>query len=284
MTLKIEGISGEAGAEVKNSLKSEVEAATPLEKGQEAEPTKPQEGITTTENETTPDPKEELRAELVKRFGEGKSDQELLQEVWKSYRNGETTFSQATEKVKELEELVNQFGGVGALREALKTPPATEPENKLPEKAQKLIDAGYDVNDPIVSLIIDQEIRLEQSNKAIGRSTYNEAVQVFETGLKGIAMKYEYADLDVIRELGYKGAFANMTDSQMWQAIDTLANKQHSKIVGLVDNKTQAKLDELKKLNEKKNLDGQPGGGKPTAPTPRQAFDAAHAQYIKGDE
>lgn len=279
----IDGISGEAAADVESGLKSEVETATPLSEGQAVEPTKSQDQQSAAGTEAAT-PGDDLKVELAKRFGEGKSDQELLEAVWQSYRNGEKTFSQATAQVKELEGLVNQFGGVDVLKQALTqsvAQPAAPHQPQFPERVQRLIDQGYlDPNDPKDALVIDQEIRLDQANQAIGRSTYNEAVQTFENGLKGIAGKYEYADMDVIRELGFKGAFAKDTDAQMWQKIDALANKMHSKVAGLVDRQTQGKLDQLKKLNEKKPLDGQPGGGKPTTRTPRQAFDETHSQFF----
>ena len=103
---------------------------------------------------------DDFRAEVAKRYGENKTDQEYLAEVWKSYRNGETTFSQATEKVKELEGLIAQFGGPEALKTALTAPtkPA-EPVNQLPPKIQALVDAGYDLKDPVIALLTEQEIK-----------------------------------------------------------------------------------------------------------------------------
>lgn len=273
----ITGIGAEQGAEDADFLKGD--EGTPPPEGQGGEPPEPQ-GKPAEPGTPVPDPDQEIRAELVKRYGE-KSDQELLREVWKSYRSGETTFTQATEKAKELEGLVNQFGGADALRESLKAPVAPSTEAKYPEKIQVLIDSGHlDPNDPRDALIIDQETRLEQGNKAIARSTYNEAVGIFETGLKGIAGKYEYADIDAIREMGHKGLFTHDTDAQMWAKIDGIASRQHERVVGLVDKTTQSKLDALKAVNDKKPLDGKPGGGKPTNPTTKQAFDAEYLKHF----
>jgi len=273
-------ISGESGAGDAEFPKGDEGTNTP-DNGQVIDPAKPQEESVIPG--TQDDPSQTIREEIVKRFGEGKSDQEYLNAAWESYRNGEKIFGQTENKVKELEGLVNQFGGVDALKQALITPATpTTPENKLPDRIQKLVDDGYlDPKDPKDALIIDQEIRLEQSNQAIGRSTQEKAIQSFDSGLKSIAAKYEHADVDAIRELGLKGAFMNMTDSQMWAAIDQMASKQHSKIVGLVDTKTQEKLDALKKLNEKKNLESQPGGGKPTKQTAQQAFESSYSQHFK---
>jgi hypothetical protein len=253
-----------------------------------------QETITPEAEQVTPpaaDPagqQPDIRVELAKRFGEGKSDQEYLEEAWKSYRNGETTFSQTQAKVKEYEELVNQFGGAEVLRRALENPAPQQPAGEkpagqqYPAKIQPLIDQGLlNPEDPIAQLLIDQERRLEQSQQIIGQSTHERAVQTFDTWLKATAAKYEFADIDAIKELGFKGAFANMTDAQAQAAIDQIANRQHQRVTGLVEGRTQAKLDELKGLNEKKILNGKPGGGKPTTLTPRQAFEAKHAEYFK---
>jgi len=278
MAEMIAGIGSEQGAEDQIPFKGEGGEVPP--EGQETPPVEPQTEVDPLVTPIVPEP-DDARAEMVKRFGE-KSDQELLKEVWKSYRSGETTFTQASEKAKELEGLVNQFGGADALRESLKAP--VVPETKYSPKVQALIDSGsLDPNDPRDALIIDQEARLEQGNKAIARSTYNEAVGIFETGLKGIAGKYEYADIDAIREMGHKGVFTNDTDAQMWAKIDGIASRQHERVIGLVDKTTQSKLDALKAVNDKKPLDGKPGGGKPTKLTPKQAFEAEHSKFFKDE-
>jgi hypothetical protein len=224
-----------------------------------------------------------FRADLVKRFGQ-KSDQELVKEVWKAYRNGETTFSQTQEKVKELEALVSQFGGVEALKQALNAPaPAAKPAGEqYPAKVRSLIDQGLlDPNDPIAALLIDQERRLEQSQQFLGQTNHERAVQTFDTWLRVTAGKHEFADMDVIRDMGLRGAFANMTDAQVQATIEQIASRQHAKVAGLVEGKTQAKLDELKKLGDKKILDGKPGGGRAAELTPEQAFNHEFDRHIK---
>lgn len=282
------GLTGEQGNEAADFLKGDEGGEVTPDKGQEITPPASEQGdLAKGSPANGEDQGKELRAELVKRFGE-KSDQEYLAEVWKSYRNGETTFSQAQEKAKELESLVSQFGGAEVLRRALENPvmPASAAEKpagqQYPAKVQPLIDQGLlDPNDPIAQLLIDQERRLEQSQQFVGQATHESAVKTFDTWLKDVSDKYSYADIDVIRDMGLKGAFANMNDAQAQAKINEIAARQHARVQGLIDSKTQAKLDELKGLDRNKVLFGKPGGGKPTALTPRQAFEAKHAEYFK---
>lgn len=279
------GISAEQGAEDEAILKTDGgDEGTPgngQDPATEPEQEKPTEG-----NPAGKADENEFRAEIVKRFGE-KSDQELVKEVWKAYRSGETTFGQAQEKLKGIEALVAQFGGAEALKQALTRPTVTgeKTAGQYPAKIQSLIDQGVlDPNDPISQLLIDQERRLEQSSQTIGQQTHERAIQTFNGWLDAAAQKYEYADVAVIREMGLSGVFANMNDAQVLAKIDGIAAAQHAKVVGLVDSKTQAKLDELKGLNQQTLKGGKPGGGKPPTLTARQAFDKSYSENIKGDE
>ena len=268
------GISGEQAGD-DETLKSEVETATPLEEGKPAEEAKPQEEKPEPGTEA-PGP-DDFRAEVAKRYGENKTDQEYLAEAWKSYREIEKTYSQASEEMKGLKELISQFGGPEALKTALTAPTKpVEPVNQLPPKIQALVDAGYDLKDPVIALLTEQEIRLQQTQQVIGQTTHEKAVSTFETGLKAIAGKYEHADVDAIKELAFKGAFANLTDAQLWARVEDMASKQHARVAGLVEGETNKKLNELKKLDETKNLKGAPGGGKPQKETPLQAFNRQH--------
>lgn len=278
-----DGISAEQGAEDEVVLKDDESGEETPGEGQElaagSKQDKPAE-------EDLVGKEDEFRAEMVKRFGE-KSDQELVKEVWKAYRNGETTFGQAQAKLKGMEELVAQFGGADVLKRALEIPgkPEERSAGEYPAKIQPLIDQGVlNPNDPIVQLLIDQEWRLEQSSKTIGQQTYERAVQTFNGWLDTAAQKYEYADVAVIREMGLSGAFARMNDAQVQAKIERMAAAQHARVMGLVDSKSQAKLDELKTLNQQNLRGGKPGGGKPLTLTARQAFDKAYSEHIKGDE
>lgn len=287
----VQGLTGEQGNEDADFLKGdEGSEGTPDNTGQEATPPASEQGDPAAkESPASGSQGDELRAELVKRFGE-KSDQEYLAEVWKSYRNGETMFSQTQEKAKELESLVSQFGGAEVLRRALETPvtPATagdKPAGQYPAKVQPLIDQGLlDPNDPIAQLLIDQERRLEQSQQFVGQATHESAVKTFDTWLKDVSEKYAYADIDVIRDMGFKGAFANMNDAQAHAKINEIAARQQARVQGLIDSKTQAKLDELKELDKGKVLTGKPGGGKPSNLTAKEAFNREYDKHLKGDE
>lgn len=284
----VEGkVSGEQGGEDKVLPKAEggegeASAAEAAEAAKLTEEQANAEGDKGEGEKSKEDQEAEFRAELVKRFGE-KSDKELFQEVWKAYRNGETTFSQSQGKVKELEDLVNQSGGIEAMKAALdkKAAPADGSAGEYPAKIQSLIDSG-DLNpeDPRDALIIEQEMRLSQNQSTLGKTAYKEALKTFDGWLDDAAKNYEHADFKIIRELGVKGAFANMNDEQVVAEIDKIAKLQHDRVMGLVDEKTKKKLDELKKLSDGKLNDADPGGGKLDSLSPEQAFTREYQKHF----
>lgn len=253
--------------------------AQPGESGKKPPEEKPE----TPDKPDKPDnPDANIREELVKRFGE-RSDQELLRELFKSFRSVENEFGKRSAEAKELANLVNQFGGPEALKEALQNPPSKGEPGKpvYPDKVQKLIDSGHlDPDDPRDALIIEQELELDRNRKAGEKTVYKEAVKSFEDGLKQIAKDFEYADMDTIRGLAYSGAFSGLDNDQFWGAVRSVAEKQNAKVIGLVEGKTAEQLQKLKELGKKGLKTGQPGGGKPGDQKPAEVFNEEYDKHF----
>ncbi|MEA3493360.1 MAG: hypothetical protein U9R38_03115, partial [Candidatus Margulisiibacteriota bacterium] len=72
----------------------------------------------------------------------------------------------------------------------------------------------------------------------------------------------------------------NMNDEQVVAEIDKIAKLQHDRVMGLVDEKTKKKLDELKKLSDGKLNDADPGGGKLDSLSPEQAFTREYQKHF----
>lgn len=220
--------------------------------GTEPEPT------TATPDEAN-DPLGEVREELVKRYGK-RSDQEYVQEVWKSYRNIE----KEQNKYSELNKLVEAFGGSEVLKEALNSPsPAAkqgEPqtESNLPPDLKALVDSGYlDPNDPKDALTMALAQKLNQIENQSKEQYHEKSKTLFEQGLEKVKGQYKFADIDSIRLLGYSGRFRGMTDAQLWQEVDRLAKAQHDKVEGLVNAEKESVVKNLKGLEKESVLTGK---------------------------
>jgi len=251
--------------------------------GSEDPGTEPEPKSTTPEK--TNDPLDDVRAELVKRYGE-KSDQDYVQEVWKSYRNMEKEYS----KYSELNKLVESFGGPEVLKEALNAPPPaatngeTQTESNLPPDLKALVDSGYlDPNDPKDALTMALAQKLNQIEDQSRQQYQEKSKTLFEQGLEKVKEQYKFADIDSIKLLGYSGRFRGMTDAQLWQEVDRLAKAQHEKVEGLVNAEKDGVLKNLKGLEKESVLTGKSTPAKAAGKKPaNEVFSELWDKYYPG--
>ncbi len=245
----------------------------------EVDPSKPAEI-----NPTPGDQVEDIRTELVKRYGE-RSDQDYVKEVFKSYQNMEKEYSKSQGSFSKLNDLVAKFGGPEALEQALLNPtkPTIDPSKPvlLPD-IEKMVNDGYlDPRDPKDALLIQLMTEQHQIRNQNAQQSYEKAKGVFEEGLKGVAAKYSHADINAIRMLGYAGAFANLNDTQLWATIDKMAKEQHERVDGLVNATKDKTIKDLKGLKDTSVVNGKPTPTRTGGKTAREAFDEEYDRWHK---
>ena len=294
-------VSSEAGVEtatevVGQGTLAETEAITSddtgskdanIDEGTAAESTTETEGKPSTTDEKPAQDKgsadEELRAELVKRYGDGKTDQEYAQELFKSYREIETKMS--GKDFKELQETVDAFGGVDVLKKALADPSSNQAnagqtnqgQPRLDPGIQALIDSGeLDPENAKDRLTIDLATTVIKQQAYLSNKDYDQRKESFETRLdKEIAPKYPDADIKAVKAVAFAGLFDNLTGDAFWRAIDSYAEQSHNEVTGKVENRVKSKMEELKKLNNTSTRTGTQSQTRSGQKTALQAFNDA---------
>lgn len=238
----------------------------------------------------TPEPEGELsekqqdwKKEVVKRFGEGLSDQEYMSKVWEAYRNGESMFSKGQSELNDLKELVNSFGGADTLRQHLNNPQPSD-SGYAPEIRQ-LFESGYlNAQEPKDVLFANTMQRLQMLEQATSGIATNGAKEKFESFLeKEVAEKYPNADRDMIRQFAYMGGFKNVPDNKIWDSIRQMAENMENKVGQLVEKNQQKTLKELEELKKTAISKGTTITSKPGKKTPLQTFEEGWNKHGLGE-
>lgn len=238
--------------------------------------------------------KDDYKAEIIKRFGE-KPDEELVPQVWKSYREMEKEFDRRNVLTKEVLEVVDKFGGLDALKNILATPKENlrrevskaevKSEPELPKDIQELIDSGeLDLASPKDQMFIRQELRLREQEIAKATEAernytvaQQEAVKQFETFLANdIVPKYEYADLNAIKAKAFAGAWRGLSDEAFKVAVENEAKALHDRVIGLAEKSTEQKIAEFRKVKEKSVVVGKSVPLTAKKQSFKEAFDSAY--------
>lgn len=232
----------------------------------------------------------ENRQEIIKRFGQ-KSEQELTDEVFRAYREIERTHQSSSEKLKALNELIENVGGEQVLKEAIdnmRRNPAAETNPQVPAEIKNLIEQGYlDPQDPKDSLIlmlyqslagVTQKVTGLEKN--ITKKEIEAISQEFESGVKEkVGGKYPDVNLDLIRDAVYAGKFSGLDDNAFWAAIGTYAKNLNDGINSVVEKKLEERLASLKKLNKTSVNRSSGADTKPGKRTAEEAFDEACEKF-----
>ncbi len=235
---------------------------------------------------------DEFRVEMVKRFGDLPDDQ-LAKKAWEAYRNIEPEFQRKSAVLSEQDKLIQQFGGLEALRAVLSDPgqqparsaqkqPAQGEFDNLPDDLAKMVEDGQlDPEDPKDQMILRQEMILRSMAEKTYQGQVKTANEAFNKMLKDdILPKYPDADLDAIKAKVYAGAFRGLNDEAFKVAIEDEAKKQHERFESKLNERTQSKLDSLKEASKKSAAVGKSVSTPHKSMNAQQRFEEEYSKHF----